>query len=61
MMGTRVRVTSFKIKLEQEKYMKCNFSTNLIMRGIIKIKEKEIASSGCFKYLESTFQSSDNI
>ena len=33
--------------------MEFNFSINTILRGTVKLEEKETASSGCFKYLES--------
>lgn len=46
-----------KLSWSNNEYMECNYSTNEITRGTIKLEEKEIAPSVCFKYLEYIFQS----
>ena len=53
-----------QIRSEQDKqikYVECIFSKNEITRDVIKLGSKEVASSGCFKYLEFIFQSSGDI
>ena len=57
---TRVRARDFKLSWSKAEYMQCNFSTNEITRGTIKLQEKEIASSIYFKYIGSIFKSSEN-
>ena len=47
----------FKLSRSKTRYIECNFSTNAILRIIIKLEEKEIATNGCFKYFEYIFQS----
>ena len=51
----------FKLSRNKTEYMECNFSTNEITRNTIKLEEKEIDSSRCFKYLGFIFQSNGNI
>lgn len=50
-----------QIKSEQDKVDEVYFSKNEITRDIIKLEAKETISSGCFKYLNSIFQSSGDI
>ena len=59
--GQELKSRSFELSRSKIEYMECNFNTSEITRDTIKLEEKEIASSGCFKYLESIFQSSGDI
>lgn len=51
----------FKLSRSKTEYMECRFSSTGTNTGTVRLGDKELQSSDCFKYLGSIFQKNGNI